>query len=459
MLKDVATDASERRFPFASSVQPDLDLAHGGSGADVDSPTGRRHVSAGRQCSPDPIDDALGAGALEISRRQRRNERQREKREKEGGSRNLHHLSAAPRSLLSNVDPVIILQRPRDDSRPPRMAAVSIDRSIISRHDAFSRSFSGPLQFTRRWIRARYPARWFASAHAPGVCSVVSDDYDFRSLDLSSRGLQVCESLLRSTFPHAGHLTKQYLDWQYNQNPAGPAIGFNAYHSGDLAAHYVTIPMEGQFGGVTRRGVLSLNTATHPDHQGKKLFSRLAEKTYGVAAAAGYSFVVGVANANSIPGFTRKLGFQLVGTLDARLGLGPPVREADRAPAGFERVWSADALRWRLANPSTRYRLVTQGSTFRVEAPTDRPGVKAHLGEFERSLMPAGGTESPFGFRPMTLWIGIDPAIRWSRSLYGSIPARFRRSPLNLIFRWLEPGRAPLRRDDVRFQALDFDPY
>lgn len=286
----------------------------------------------------------------------------------------------------------------------------------------------------------------------------MSGDYDFRPVDLSSGGLQDCESLLRRTFPHASHFTKQYLDWQYNQNPAGRAIGFNAYHSGNLAAHYVTIPIEGRLGGVTRRGVLSLNTATHPEHQGRKLFTVLAERTYDAAASAGYAFVVGVANANSTPGLTRKLGFQLVGPLDARLGLGPPVR-ADGAPSGFERAWDPDALRWRLANPSTRYRVVTQGSTFRVEAPTDGPAIKAHLGEFAGELMPAPVAESRLGFRPVTLWIGIDPAIRWSSSLYGNIPARFRRSPLNLIFRWLDSGNVTLRREDVRFQALDFDPY
>src|SRR5687768_7937755 len=108
----------------------------------------------------------------------------------------------------------------------------------------------------------------------------MSGEYEVRELDLSEAGVRDCVILLRAVFPHASHLTQDYLDWQYNRNPAGKAVGFNAYSAGILAAHYVTIPLVARIAGETRSGVLSLNTATHPDHQGKKLFTRLAEKTY-----------------------------------------------------------------------------------------------------------------------------------------------------------------------------------
>lgn len=288
----------------------------------------------------------------------------------------------------------------------------------------------------------------------------MSSDYEVKPLDLSPAGLQDCSRLLRRVFPHAAHLTEDCLDWQYNRNPAGTAIGFNAYRGDTLAAHYVTIPVKARYGGAVRPGVLSLNTATHPEHQGKKLFTILAERTYDRAAAAGSAFVVGVANANSTHGLTRKLGFQLVGPLEARLGVGRARWEEGQAtPVGFDRVWDGDSMRWRLSNPVTSYRVVSEGSRFRVEAPTDRPGIKAHLGQFESELEPEGLGKGNIGFRPVTLWIGIDPSIRWSRSPYWSIPDRFRRSPLNLIFRSLGSGGPPLRMEDTRLRALDFDPY
>lgn len=286
----------------------------------------------------------------------------------------------------------------------------------------------------------------------------MTDEYQTRPLDLSGEGLRDCARLLSRVFPHASHLTEKYLDWQYVGNPAGRAIGFNAYQGGALAAHYVTIPIRARLAGNRSTGVLSLNTATHPDHQGKRLFTLLAEKTCEAAAAAGHDFVVGVANANSTPGFTRKLGFQLVGALDARLGIGRPSRDGPRGAKAFERTWDRESLAWRLANPSKGYRVRTDDSRCRVDAATERPGIKALLGEFDREIEPGETQSDDLGFRPLTLWMGIDPSIRWSRSLYFDIPRSFRRSPLNLVFRPLASSLS-LRRDEVRFQALDFDPY
>lgn len=286
----------------------------------------------------------------------------------------------------------------------------------------------------------------------------MTDEYQTRPLDLSGEGLRDCARLLNRVFPHASHLTEKYLDWQYVRNPDGRAIGFNAYQGDMLAAHYVTIPVRARLGGNRRTGGLSLNTATHPDHQGKKLFTLLAEKTYEAAALAGHDFVVGVANANSTPGFTRKLGFQLVGALDARLGIGRPSRESPREAEAFERMWDRASLAWRLANPSKGYRVRTNDSRCRVDAATERPGIKALMGEFDREIEPGGTGRDDLGFRPLTLWMGIDPSVRWSRSLYFDIPRRFRLSPLNLIFRPLASSLS-LRREQVRFQALDFDPY
>lgn len=287
----------------------------------------------------------------------------------------------------------------------------------------------------------------------------MTSEYEIRPLDASDEGLRDCEQLLRRVFPHAPYLTKKYLDWQYNRNPAGAAIGFNAYHGTTLAAHYVTIPVAARIDGETRSGVLSLNTATHPDHQGKKLFTVLAERTYEAASSRGHVFVVGVGNTKSTPGLVKNLGFQFVGPLEARLGFGKPRREDDTRIVKFERIWDRESLRWRLANPSRSYRIVSEHSRFRVEAPTERPGIKTLLGEFDASLCPDGIGAEGLGFRPITLWIGIDTRIRWSRSLYWEIPKRFRRSPLNLVVKPFRSSELSLRREEVRFQALDFDVY
>ena len=98
---------------------------------------------------------------------------------------------------------------------------------------------------------------------------MVADGYELRPVEVSEAGLAACGTLLRHVFPHTSQFTDAYLAWQYVQNPVGPVVGVNAYAGDALAAHYVTLPMEARVGGVTVRGLLSLNTATHPDHQGK----------------------------------------------------------------------------------------------------------------------------------------------------------------------------------------------
>jgi GNAT superfamily N-acetyltransferase len=282
--------------------------------------------------------------------------------------------------------------------------------------------------------------------------------YDIRELDLSVEGIAQIASLLRVVFPKAAHLTENYLNWQYNRNPVGKAVGFNAWLGRDLAAHYVTIPVRYRLGSNSVLGVLSLNTATHPAHQGKKLFTILAEKTYDEAARRGTSFVVGVANANSTPGFVKKLGFQEVTRLDARLFLGSAPPGEDIA-CHFERAWDTETLAWRIANPEAHYARSAAEGRFRIEAPTDTFGIKAELGDFPLTLEPAHAWTRRELSRPFTLWLGLDDIRPWRTLRGGSVPERFRRSPLNLIYRSLDSRERTVERSGVRFRAIDFDPY
>ena len=70
-----------------------------------------------------------------------------------------------------------------------------------------------------------------------------------------------------------------YLRWLYCDNPMGDPVGFDAYAGDELAAHYGAVPVAGTFEGRPAKGLLSLNTATHPTHQGKGLFTRPAATT------------------------------------------------------------------------------------------------------------------------------------------------------------------------------------
>ena len=136
-------------------------------------------------------------------------------------------------------------------------------------------------------------------------------EYRVQQVCVDEKSLVEIKDLLTVTFPKTDKFTLSYLRWQYKENPLGHIVGFNAYWGSELAAHYVTMPIDMCLFGEKKRGLLSLNTATHPKHQGKRLFTILAEKTFSWAKEHGYEYVIGVANANSTHGFLKHLGFYL----------------------------------------------------------------------------------------------------------------------------------------------------
>jgi hypothetical protein len=95
-------------------------------------------------------------------------------------------------------------------------------------------------------------------------------EYRFEELDLSPEGIREISGLLTSVFGREAGLAFEFLQWEYNDNPVGRAVGFNAWMGDELAAHYVTQPIISVFEGEQIRGLLSLNTATHKHHRGKK---------------------------------------------------------------------------------------------------------------------------------------------------------------------------------------------
>jgi len=281
------------------------------------------------------------------------------------------------------------------------------------------------------------------------------DGIEVRPVGTARGRLTAYSGLLGEVFGDAPKFSEAALDWRYARNPAGHAVGADAWAGDILAAHYVTCPLNARIDGRMVRGLLSLNTATHPTYQGRGLFTRLAEAAYGQGAAAGYQFVIGVANANSTPGFLRKLGFQLVAPLQAGLLLRPPHALAGGEPQ-FAGHWPTEALGWRLANPAGRYALSRRRGLLSVRAVTDTPFVDcaAYVPD------PGGLAE---GARPRlaaSLFIGLEPRLDLTAHGFVAVPRRLRPSPLNLIYRPLDPAlpRA-LSPAGVSLNFLDFDPY
>ena len=272
------------------------------------------------------------------------------------------------------------------------------------------------------------------------------EDYHIEQVKANDDSIREIQRLLQLVFEkNASKFSFDYLKWQYVENPIGQVVGFNAYKDDVLAAHYETIPVYMNVKGKKTLGLLSKDTATHPDHRGKHLFTLLAERTYQYAAENDYKFVIGVANANSTPGFIKHLKFKLIGPLDFKIGIGTKIYP--QRDYTFSRYWDKEIMNWRLNNPSMKY--YKNGDTIVSPIKMGFKKLVCHNGADLVSL-------PKLHLRPLNLYIGYGASL--DKGFYVNLPKFIERSPFNLIFRDLTEGSLPdMHKENVLFELMDFD--
>lgn len=232
--------------------------------------------------------------------------------------------------------------------------------------------------------------------------------------------------------------TIDYLNWLYFENPRGSVFGFDAYDGQTLVAHYACIPIK--ISGFQNNSLLSLNTATHPDYQGRGLFRVLADKTFE-SAAEKFANVIGVANSKSIGGFVKHLGFSAIGNLDLRIG------NLSKKVEG-SRCFTHEELDWRSNCPGRALSVVSLGSCSNLVSVKPfkfLPSLKAIV--FEEGISDTVSQHKKIG-------ITLD----WRRGAHPilKLPKRLKPSPLVLIFKPLLESDSGLL---TSFGFPDFDAF
>lgn len=238
----------------------------------------------------------------------------------------------------------------------------------------------------------------------------------------------------------------RYLMWQYFENPVGNAIGYDALFNDKVIAHYVCLPIQIGFG--AQKSLLSLNTATAAQFRGRGLFSNLANLTFETAKSS-YAQVVGVANANSIDGFTRKLNFQQLGNLD--LSFGQIMVIPDRLNSCR---YSEELISWRIKSPLGSFHLKSMGDYSLV---TRRINPFLALKQFVATQSSNNTGVSRFKSLKRTPVYGL--RLDWNRGVshrgFTKLPRILKPSPLHLISRKFESDVKELEY----FSFLDFDAF
>ena len=133
--------------------------------------------------------------------------------------------------------------------------------------------------------------------------------------DGDSQGIRL---LFGTTWKGHPVLNEQYYNWQFLEKPRAKGIGYYASSSDNpemCAGVYAVIPTDILVEDRVVRFSTSLYTMTHPDYYKRGIFKMLAKKTYEECAKNGIYGTIGVPNSNSLPGFTNKLGFRVLGQL------------------------------------------------------------------------------------------------------------------------------------------------
>ena len=184
--------------------------------------------------------------------------------------------------------------------------------------------------------------------------------------------------------------------WKHEENAFGPSPAWVACDADRIAGFRVLMRWRFLDRGRVVHAVRAVDTATHPDYQGRGIFTRLTLRALDELADEGVEFVFNTPNDQSRPGYL-KMGWQVVGQLPTvvrprrwhRLGVIARARVpaerwstpsaagedagsvlADtaaieallaaraRPPDGVETELSPGYLRWRFGTPLLGYRAV-----------------------------------------------------------------------------------------------------
>lgn len=185
-------------------------------------------------------------------------------------------------------------------------------------------------------------------------------------------------------------------EWKHEANAFGASYCWVAEQAGEVIGVRLFMRWEFMLHGRPIRAVRAVDTATHPQHQGRGIFTALTLHGLQHVAADGVEFVFNTPNDKSLPGYV-KMGWSQVGRLAAAVRFAGPTGAVaalrSRAPAdlwpletgagvaysewahqrssvdriagddGLRTNWTTDRLAWRYSLPELGYRTLDHRDT------------------------------------------------------------------------------------------------
>ncbi|MDT8441713.1 MAG: GNAT family N-acetyltransferase [Desulfuromonadales bacterium] len=120
---------------------------------------------------------------------------------------------------------------------------------------------------------------------------------------------------------------RAFWNWKHAQNPFGESISYVAMEGERLVGLRTFLRWQWCAGNQSYDAIRAVDTATHPQHQRKGIFSRLTLAVLDEARREQFDFVFNTPNRKSLPGYL-KMGWRLVGQLPLYVKVLAPVRFA-----------------------------------------------------------------------------------------------------------------------------------
>ncbi|MGH3371970.1 MAG: GNAT family N-acetyltransferase, partial [Nocardioidaceae bacterium] len=136
---------------------------------------------------------------------------------------------------------------------------------------------------------------------------------------------------------------ESFFRWKHLESPFGSSPAWVMTDGDRIVGFRIFMRWEFDRHGSVARAVRAVDTATHPEYQGRGIFSRLTLHALEDLRAEGVAFVFNTPNDSSRPGYL-KMGWEMVGR--------PPVLVRPRHLLGFPRLLGArtPAEKWSLGD-------------------------------------------------------------------------------------------------------------
>ena len=166
-----------------------------------------------------------------------------------------------------------------------------------------------------------------------------------------------------------------------------------------------------------------------------------------------------VANEISSELYVKCFKFKLISPLAVKIGLSK-FQEKNNLPHKFEILRDKTTLEWRLSNPRFKYQIYKENEKC-IIFNNNYKLFKMNMGYISNKDLDLQNkiiSKDTYNLNPFNMWIGLNNNLKNTKMSF-NFPEILKPSPCNLIIKDLESKETKIRKEDIRFNLIDYEMY